>query len=83
MTRFVLLLPAAAALSFAVSASAANICNAPPLSCATTMPVGGYCECTAKGATHDGTVEARPAKGGRINSTAAGCGSNPNAPGCR
>jgi hypothetical protein len=64
-------------------ALAANTCEAPLLTCATTMPVGGYCECTARGQTHDGTVTARPARGQRDNATAGGCGAHPNAPGCR
>lgn len=83
MARFSLLLPALAALSFIGSANAANMCSAPPLSCATTMPIGGYCECSARGMTQDGTVVERPVRGKRINSTAGGCGAHPNAPGCR
>ena len=66
------------------SALAANMCRADGgLTCATTMPIGGYCECTARGNTQSGTVEAAPARGRGINSTAGGCGSQPNAPGCR
>lgn len=69
-------------LASAQGARAANVCRAANLSCATTMPVGGYCECTAKGQTQDGTVEAgAPRK--RANATAGGCGANPGAPGCR
>ena len=49
--------------------------------CSTTMPIGGYCECTAHGATHGGTVVNTPAKR-PINSTAGGCGAHPEAPGC-
>ena len=81
MKRF--LLSAFVATSALGTAHAANMCSAPPLSCATTMPVGGYCECTAKGQTVDGTVMERPVRGKKVNSTAGGCGTNPNAPGCR
>jgi hypothetical protein len=66
-------------------AFAANMCQAETLSCATTMPVGGYCECTSRGSTQSGTVvehlsrrQAEP-----VNSTAGGCGAHPGAPGCR
>lgn len=83
MARFLLLLPALAALCAAMPAEAANICSAPPLSCATTMPIGGYCECTTRGTTQDGTVVDKPVRGKRVNSTSGGCGTQPNAPGCR
>ena len=83
MARLCLLLPAFAALSFMAPAHAANVCSAPPLSCATTMPIGGYCECTSRGATQDGTVVEKPVRGKPVNSTAGGCGVQPNAPGCR
>ncbi len=63
-------------------AFAANMCRAENLSCATTMPVGGYCECTSHGVTKDGTVAAS-ARGRADNSTAGGCGAHPNAAGCR
>jgi hypothetical protein len=53
------------------------------LRCATTMPVDGYCECTAHGATEGGTVVGRREARQPPNSTAAGCGAQPNAPGCR
>jgi hypothetical protein len=66
------------------SASAGvNICQAGKLTCATTMPVGGFCECTSHGTTQDGTVVAKPAPKRKVNSTSGGCGSQPNAPGCR
>lgn len=64
-------------------AAAANICEAGRLRCATTMPVDGYCECTAHGATEGGTVVGRREARQPPNSTAAGCGAQPNAPGCR
>jgi hypothetical protein len=63
-------------------ASAANICHAGNLTCATTMPVDGYCECTAHGVTKDGTVIPKPAPHAPVNSTAAGCGAHPGTPGC-
>jgi hypothetical protein len=65
------------------AASAANICQAGRLTCATTMPIGGYCECTAHGNTQDGTVVSKAAPRERVNSTAGGCGAHPEAPGCR
>jgi hypothetical protein len=64
-------------------ARAANVCQANTLSCATTMPIGGYCECTSRGTTQDGTVVAKAPAGHRTNSNAAGCGARPDAPGCR
>ncbi len=74
-------LVAAAALSG--GPARANVCVAGPLICATTMPVGGYCECHARGNTQDGTVASRPPPKQSLNSTAGGCGAQPNAPGCR
>ncbi len=71
------------ASSAAGPAVAANMCQAENLTCATTMPVGGYCECTSRGQTQSGTVVERPVRGKRVNSTAGGCGAQPNAPGCR
>lgn len=64
-------------------AARANICRADNMSCPTTMPVGGYCECTAHGVTRDGTVVESSHHHGHINATAGGCGAHPNAPGCR
>ena len=61
----------------------AAVCQAGPLTCATTMPAGGYSECTARGATEGGTVLSKPAPRTQLNSTAGGCGAQPNAPGCR
>jgi len=65
------------------SAFAANVCQAGPLTCITTMPIDGYCECSAHGTTEGGTVVAKPAPHARVNSTAGGCGDQPSAPGCR
>ena len=61
----------------------ANMCQAGPLSCATAMPEGGYCECTARGTTESGTVVAGRQTRRPTNSTAGGCGARPDAPGCR
>lgn len=61
----------------------ANSCQAGNLTCPTTMPVGGYCECTAHGKTEPGTVTSKPAPGQHYNSTAGGCGANPKSAGCR
>jgi hypothetical protein len=76
-----------AVLAFAVlgggAASAANICRAGNLTCATTMPVDGYCECTVHGTSQSGTVVPAAAQHRAVNSTAGGCGANPNGPGCR
>ena len=72
----------AAATLAGAPARAANICQTDNLTCATTMPVGGYCECTSHGNTQDGTVVPKSAPGHKVNSTAGGCGAHPNAPGC-
>lgn len=61
----------------------ANVCRAEDQVCATTMPIGGYCECTSHGVTKDGSVVASRGRHARINATAGGCGAHPNAPGCR
>lgn len=61
----------------------ANVCQTDHMSCATTMPVDGYCQCTARGGTEDGTVLARPVSHQPINSRAGGCGAQPGAPGCK
>jgi len=71
-----------AAMALAGGQARANTCQADKLTCPTTMPVGGYCECTSHGTTQGGTVTA-PAPHEHYNSTAGGCGANPGAPGCR
>lgn len=63
-------------------ASAANTCKADTMSCATTMPVGGYCECKAHGVTQSGTVVTKSTPQPKTNATAGGCGAHPGAPGC-
>ncbi len=72
---------AAAALA-AGPASATNICQAGKLTCATTMPVDGYCECTAHGTVQGGKVVPRHTPHPPVNASGAGCGTHPNAPGC-
>jgi hypothetical protein len=72
-----------AASAFAAPAFAANICQAGKLTCPTTMPVGGFCECTAHGVTKDGTAVKKAESDRKVNATGAGCGAQPNAPGCR
>jgi len=72
----------AAAVLGGGTAYAANICQAEKLTCATTMPIGGYCQCTSHGSPQDGTVVSKPAPGQKVNSTAGGCGAQPAAPGC-
>jgi hypothetical protein len=72
-----------AAATLLGAAGPVNICQAGKLTCATTMPVGGYCECTSHGSTQDGTVVPKPAPHEKVNATAGGCGVKPDAPGCR
>lgn len=81
--RLVIYSAALLSLAAASPAFAINACETQTLSCPTTMPVGGYCECTSRGRTEDGTVANRPPQGRRYNSTAGGCGTQPNGPGCR
>ena len=72
----------AAGAAIAAGPAGANTCVAGKLTCVTTMPVDGYCECSAHGMTEGGTV----VPGGAHHSTnshAGGCGDNPTAPGCR
>ena len=71
------------AAMLAVTPASANICRAEQLTCVTTMPVGGYCECTARGKTEEGEVVGKPEPGHPVNATSGGCGDHPNAPGCR
>lgn len=61
----------------------ANVCRADGQICPTTMPIGGYCECTSHGVTKGGTVMASRNHHAHINATTGGCGVHPNAPGCR
>ncbi len=83
MTRLLSYLAVSVMAAAAVAPAHAAMCRAGKLSCATSMPIGGYCECTARGVTEDGTVVEAPQSKRKINSTAAGCGARPNAPGCR
>ncbi len=64
-------------------AAHANVCRAGGLTCATAMPVGGYCECTARGQTESGEVLGGPVSRRPANASAGGCGAHPDAPGCR
>jgi hypothetical protein len=61
----------------------ANVCQAENLICPTTMPVDGYCECSAHGVTKDGTVVPKAPPQGHVNARSGGCGAQPNQPGCR
>ena len=78
-------------LSFALLAAAAltagsalaNVCQTDKLTCGTTMPVGGYCECKAHGTSEGGTVIDKPEPNRSPNATSFGCGEQPNAPNCR
>jgi len=65
------------------TASAVNICRAGRMTCATTMPIDGYCECTSHGATISGTVVPTTASHQPVNATAGGCGAHPAGPGCK
>jgi hypothetical protein len=66
-------------------AFAAGMCQTDHLTCASAMPVGGYCECTSRGNTEGGTIVTRPIsrRSASSNATAGGCGAQPNSPGCR
>ena len=72
-----------AAASFAGGPARANTCRAGALTCATAMPVDGYCECTSRGNTESGTVVPGGMSRRPTNATAGGGGARPNAPGCR
>ena len=71
----------AAAVMLAGPPALANTCQTGKMTCPTTMPVDGYCECTAQGATESGKVVSQPASTPG-KATAAGCGAHPDAPGC-
>ncbi len=77
-------------LSFAVAMAPAlagnawaNACETPKLVCSTTMPVGGFCECSAHGTTEDGTVVAKRPAHRKAVGTPVGCGTQANQPGCK
>ncbi len=63
--------------------AAANVCVTNHMSCTTTMPVDGFCECVARGVTEAGSVAPPPPGPTNLNATAGGCGTAPNAAGCR
>ena len=71
-----------AAATFGGGSAFANSCQTPHLQCPTAMPVNGYCECTAHGASESGSV-APPQPGQHTNASTGGCGTAPNSPGCR
>jgi len=71
------------AMTVAGGQALANTCQADRLICPTTMPVGGFCQCSAHGTTMSGTVSVTAAPSEHYNSTAGGCGSHPDDPGCR
>lgn len=72
------LLPAAV---FAGGPAFANMCRTDHFTCVTTMPLGGYCECTSHGATEGGDSVANARA--PANASTGGCGAHPNDPGCR
>lgn len=61
----------------------ANTCQGDHLTCPTSMPEGGYCECRSHGTTEGGTVVSSRASHEHYNATTGGCGVSPGAPGCR
>jgi hypothetical protein len=61
----------------------ANTCQTDTMTCATNMPIDGYCECTSRGNTEGGTVVSKPVSRRPANAKTGGCGANPSAPGCR
>ncbi len=70
------------ASALAAGPALANVCQAGPAMCPTTMPDGGYCECTLHGQVQGGTAMAQPPKHQPMNASSGGCGAQPNAPGC-
>jgi hypothetical protein len=81
-TRYLSAALLAASTLASLPAAAANICQADKLTCPTTMPVGGYCECKSHGAVQSGTVAPPHAPHAPVNAAAGGCNLHPNAPGC-
>src|SRR6185312_723728 len=71
------------ALGLAGGEARANTCQADTLTCPTSMPIDGYCECRGRGNTEGGTVVAAPPRGPHQMGRPGGCGAEPNAPGCR
>ncbi len=70
------------ATPFAGGPALANMCQADGgLTCATGMPIDGYCECTSHGVTRGGTVVASMPHRVRPVSK-PNCTANPQAPGC-
>ncbi len=82
MRRFIALSFMAATL-FAGENAWAAACQTPKMVCSTTMPVGGFCECSVHGTTQDGTVVVKPAQRHKQASTPVGCGTQANQPGCK
>jgi len=68
-------------MAFTGGQALANTCRTEKLTCPTSMPVEGYCECTSHGTTEGGTVSP-PESHKHVNATAGGCGTSPAAPGC-
>jgi hypothetical protein len=80
-TGYAAALFAAAVLLCAGHAQAANVCQTQHAWCATTMPVGGYCECRSHGVTEDGSVVPGHQRHGK-STASAGCSAHSHAPGC-
>ena len=78
-------------LTFALLATAtvfgapafANTCQTDHMTCPTTMPIDGYCECTGHGTTEGGTVVSKATSRRPASAKPGGCGAHPEAPGCR
>jgi hypothetical protein len=73
----------ASVIAFTAAPAQANMCRAETLTCPTTMPVDGYCECHAHGTTQGGTVIAARDAHAHVDATTGGCGNDPHSPGCR
>ncbi len=71
-----------AATALAGGQASANTCQAEGITCPTSMPIDGYCECKAHGVTKDGTVvrasQPRPSR----HVPGPDCHATPQAPGC-
>ncbi len=72
-----LALTMAAGVAVAAGPARAAVCQTETMTCGTTMPIGGYCECQAKGKSEGGDVVAKALSKHKTNATAGGCGAEP------
>lgn len=70
-------------LALGATPALANSCQTEHMMCPTSMPIDGYCECTAHGNTEGGTVIPARVPRQHTNAAPAGCGAHPNDAGCR